>query len=78
MADHWETQTLAEARPFYTVHAMMAFAAAGSAGAAMRLMDTLPRIGASVISSPIPEEALAPPFCEALLAFTRCDLSDMP
>ena len=29
VADHWETQTLAGARPFYLVHAMIAFAAAG-------------------------------------------------
>ena len=29
LADRWEMQTLAGVRPFYIVHAMMAFAAAG-------------------------------------------------
>jgi hypothetical protein len=73
LADHWEAQTLAGARPFYIVHAMMAFAAAGRTGSAAGLMDALPTRGTRVISQPLPEEALAPPFCEALLAFTRSD-----
>ena len=34
LADSWETQELTGARPFYVVHAMMAFAAAGRTAAA--------------------------------------------
>jgi hypothetical protein len=72
LADHWEMQALAGARPFYVVHAMMAFAAAGRAVAAARVLDALSRTDAGGIWS-LPEEALASPFCEALLAFTRRD-----
>ena len=73
LADRWDTQTLAGARPFYAVHAMMAFAAAGRTAAAVHLFDALPHTHASDTSLSLPEEALAPPFCEALLAFARND-----
>ncbi len=73
LADRWEMQTLAGARPFYVVHAMMAFAAAGRAAAAAHVFDALPHTHASDASLSLPEEALAPPFCEALLAFARSD-----
>src|SRR5579871_13228 len=73
LADHWEKQTLAAARPFYAVHAMMAFAAAGSTAAAARVFETLPKIDAIGGSPSVPEEALAPPFCKALLAFAHSD-----
>jgi tetratricopeptide (TPR) repeat protein len=75
LADSWEMQTLTGARPFYVVHAMMAFAAAGRTAAAARVFEELPHVDASGASSSYPEEALAPPFCEALLAFTRSDFS---
>jgi hypothetical protein len=68
LADQWEMQTVAGARPFYLVHAMMAFAAAGRTGAAARLRETLPRIQNDLSSSPA-EDELVLPFCEALLAF---------
>ena len=73
MADRWEMQTLAGARPFYVVHAMMAFAAAGRAAAAARVFEALPHTDSNAASSSLPEDALAPPFCEALLAFARSD-----
>jgi hypothetical protein len=38
LADRWEVQTLAGARPFYVVHATMAFVAAGRAVAAARVL----------------------------------------
>jgi tetratricopeptide (TPR) repeat protein len=73
LADRWEMQTLAGARPFYVVHAMMAFAAAGRTAAAARLFEALPDTDTSDASLSFPEDALAPPFCEALLAFARSD-----
>jgi hypothetical protein len=50
---------------------MMAFAAAGRTAAAMRVFEALPHTDTNGPS--VPEEALAPPLCEALLAFTRSD-----
>jgi tetratricopeptide (TPR) repeat protein len=73
LADHWETQTFAGARPFYIVHALMAFAAAGRAAAVGRVFEALPRAHMGGASASIPEDALVPPFCEALLAFVRKD-----
>jgi hypothetical protein len=73
LADHWETQTLADARPFYIGHAMMAFAAAGRTVAAGRVLEALPRTHTSNASASVAEEALVPPFCEALLAFVHND-----
>lgn len=73
LADRWERHPLTGARPFYVVHAMMAFAAAGRAGAAARTFEALPHSDASGALESPPEEALAAPFCEALLAFSRSD-----
>ena len=47
LADRWETQTLTGARPFYVVHAMMAFAAAGRSAAAARVFEALPQTDVS-------------------------------
>jgi hypothetical protein len=73
LADRWEMQTLAGARPFYVVHAMMAFAAARRSAAAARVIDALPHITTGGVSLSLPADALAPPFCNALLAFTHSD-----
>jgi len=73
LADRWELQTLAGARPFYVVHAMMAFAAAGRSAAAAHLSKALPPIDMTGSWASLPEHALAAPFCEALLAFVRRD-----
>ena len=73
LADRWEMQTLAGARPFYVVHAMMAFAAAGRTAAAARVFEALPHTDTSGVSPSLPEDALAPPLCEALLAFACSD-----
>src|SRR5262249_25576172 len=72
LADRWEMQPLAGARLFYVMHAMMAFAAAGRTAAAARVFAALPDIDAAEVSS-LPDEAIAPRFCEALLAFARGD-----
>jgi hypothetical protein len=66
-------QTLAGARPFYVVHAMMAFVATGRAAAAARVLEELPRVNSNGASSVLSNDALAPLFCEALLAFSRSD-----
>jgi hypothetical protein len=71
LADRWEMQTLAGARPFYVVHAMMAFAAAGRTSAVAHVFEALPHTDTSGASLSLPEDALAPLFCEALLAFAR-------
>ena len=55
------------------LHAMMAFVAAGRPAAAMRLAEALPVSNGSEASSLPPEDALAAPLCEALLAFARND-----
>jgi hypothetical protein len=73
LADRWETHTLDGARPFYVVHAMMAFAAAGRTAAAARAFAALQLIDTRGASLSLPEEALALPLCEALLAFARSD-----
>lgn len=76
LADHWAGHDLAEARPFYAVHALMAFAATGRTAAALRLVKALPHTVIDSASSTIPEEALAAPLCEALLAFARGDYAE--
>jgi len=73
LADRWEKAQLAEARPFFIVHAMMAFAAAGRAAAATRLLETLPTVDITEAARILPEYALAQPVCEALLAFAAQD-----
>jgi hypothetical protein len=66
---------VAGARPFYVVHAMMAFAAAGRTTAAARAIKSFRQTETTSASLLLPEEALALPFCEALLAFARRDFS---
>jgi len=73
LASRWEMQMLTDARPFYIVHAMMAFAAAGRAAAAARLIEALRVRDRDETSSSSPEDAIALPLCEALLAFARND-----
>jgi hypothetical protein len=72
LADRWETQSLTGVRPFFVVHAMMAFAATGRTTAAARVFKALPQMTSGALPSP-PEETLAAPFCEGLLAFARSD-----
>ena len=72
LADRWEQQeTLARARSFYVVHAMMAFAAAKRGTAAARMLDALRGREAGEPRCSLPEDALAHPLCEAWLAFAR-------
>jgi len=71
LADRWEKQTLAGARAFHIVHAMMAFTAAGQTAAAAGLLESLTRTEANAPS--MPEATLARAFCKALMAFARDD-----
>jgi len=73
LADRWETHSLAGARPFYIVHAMMAFAATGRSAAAAGALQALRHAEPSNSALSLPEEALALPLCEALLAFAFRD-----
>jgi hypothetical protein len=73
LAHRWETRSLAGARPFYIVHAIMAFAAAGRIDAAWGVLKSLMHAHAGSDLSPVPEDALLLPFSEALLAFARGD-----
>jgi hypothetical protein len=75
LADRWETQTLTHARPFYVVHAMMAFSAARRGTASARLVKALRGAKTTADSGALPEEALALPLSEALLAFARGDFA---
>jgi hypothetical protein len=72
LAQRWERRALGGLRPFYAVHAMMAYAAAGHAASAQQIFALLQGIAASA-SPLLPEESLAGPLCEALLAFIRRD-----
>jgi hypothetical protein len=52
---------------------MMAFVAAGRPASAMRLAEALPSSQGDQAPSRLPEDALAAPLCEALLAFANSD-----
>lgn len=73
LADQWEQAPLGQARPFFRIHAMMAFAADGRRAAATRLLASLPRIEGREAARVSPEQALARPVCEAILAFAARD-----
>jgi tetratricopeptide (TPR) repeat protein len=73
LADHWQNQALAGARPFYVVHAMMAFVAAGHTGASRRLLEEFSHNQTTSGSLSVPEEVLVIPLYEALLAFVGKD-----
>ena len=72
LAERWSLQTLGGTRPFYAVHAMMAYAAAGRVAAARQVVRLL-RDARAAPASMLPEEALAPPLCEALFSFACGD-----
>jgi hypothetical protein len=76
LADRWQTQELTGVRPFYAVHAMMAFAAAGRTVAAQRIFSALPHVETSGTSWSYPEEALLLPLCKALIAFAHSDYAN--
>ena len=76
LADRWAMHNLADARTFYLVHAMMAFAAAGRRATAVRLAETLPSNRNNEAVPLLPEDALAAPLGEAFLAFASGDYAE--
>lgn len=73
LADLWNSQNLADARPFYIAHAMMAFAAAHRMDAVQRVFDLLRHAETNGVPALHPEETLFAPLCEALFAFASGD-----
>lgn len=73
LADRWDTQSFADARPFYIAHAMMAFAAAGRSAAVERIFDFLRNAETNGALAAHSEDKLIVPLCTALLAFVRRD-----
>ena len=73
LADRWQRQDLIGVRPFYTAHAMMAFAATGRIAAAQRVFNTLPPVEVSDAPSSYSEDVLLLQLCKALLAFAHRD-----
>jgi hypothetical protein len=71
LADRWETRLRPSAPVFQAVHALMAFAAAGRDDASARVLDSLRLAGSTASAAGFPDEALAEPLGEALLAFGR-------
>ena len=76
LADRWAMHNLADARSFYLVHAMMAFAAVGRTAAAVRLAEALPSNPSNEAVPLLPEDALAAPLGEAFLAFASGDYAE--
>ena len=73
LADRWDTQSFADARPFYIAHAMMAFAAAGRSAGVERILSLLRDHETSGALATHSEDRLVAPLCTALLAFARRD-----
>jgi len=73
LADRWEAQEFTGARPFYIIHAIMAFAATARGAAVARALRALPQSNTMQTQQLTPEEMLALPFSEALVAFVRKD-----
>ena len=73
LADCWDAQALAAARPFYTAHAVMTFAAAGRVAAVYRIFDLLQHAetGDALVSPLL--DPLIVPLCKALYAFANGD-----
>jgi tetratricopeptide (TPR) repeat protein len=73
LADLWNSKNLADARPFYIAHAMMAFAAARRRAGVRRIFGVLQRAETKGVLALHPEERLFAPLCEALIAFASGD-----
>jgi hypothetical protein len=73
LADRWNLQALAAARPFYAAHAMMAFVAAGRADAVRRTFNLLQQARAGDARASSLKDDLIVPFCKALYSFANGD-----
>ena len=75
LARRWEARLQTSATPFQSVHALMAFAAAGFDAAANRVLDSLRLANGRTNGEASAHEALAGPLCEALIAFAGKDFA---
>ncbi|MEO8676308.1 MAG: tetratricopeptide repeat protein [Casimicrobiaceae bacterium] len=75
LADRWEARMRPQAPTFQAVHALMAFAVAGRDEAAMRVLDSIHVAATRAKPALPPDEGLAEPVCEALVAFVRKDFA---
>ncbi len=73
LADRWEMQPLRQLQPFYTVHAVMAFAAAKRTAPMASTFKSLPPVDMDSLLSSLREEMLAPWVCRAFVAFANGD-----
>ena len=73
LADRWEGRTLGGVRPFYVVHAILAFAAARRDDAAARAFALVPALAGDAASALALEDALASPLCEGIRSFALGD-----
>jgi tetratricopeptide (TPR) repeat protein len=73
LAKRWENAPLLGARPFYIVHAIMAFAGSGRMSAAADLRERVPYLDTNVRTQDLPEDALVHPVANALIAFAAGD-----
>jgi hypothetical protein len=75
LADRWEARLKPGTPTFQAVHALMSFAAARRDAASARVLDSLRSASARASLATSPDEALAGPLCEALIAFGRNDFA---
>jgi hypothetical protein len=75
LADRWEARLRPGAPTFQAVHALMAFAADGRDAASARVLDSLRRENAHASLDSSPDEALAEPLGEGLIAFGHNDFA---
>jgi tetratricopeptide (TPR) repeat protein len=72
LAERWDDQALAEARPFYVAHAVMALASAGRTDTVQLIFGQLEARNNGRPATQL-EEALVLPLCMGLSAFARGD-----
>ena len=75
LADRWEARLRPGAPTFQAVHALMAFAAEGRDAASARVLDSLRRENTHASLDSSPDEALAEPLGEGLIAFGQKDFT---
>jgi len=73
LADRWEARLRPDMPTFQAVHALMAFAAQRRDAASARVLDSLRRENAHASLDSSPDEALAEPLGEGLIAFGHED-----
>jgi hypothetical protein len=75
LADRWDARLRPDGPTFQAVHALMAFTVAGRNGASTQVFESIRAAVAKANPAPSPDEGLAEPVCEALIAFVRKDFA---